>query len=175
VFVVDPQDEPIASRRLVLTVLTVDDADEMVDVLADERLHEFIGGRPLDRDELRHRYRSFVAGSPEPGERWLNWIVRTRDGVAVGTMQATVSTTDPRRSTADVAWVIGVRWQGLGYAGEAAGAVVEWLQRHGVGDITAHIHPAHHASGAVATRAGLRPTDDEHDGETVWRRPAAGS
>ncbi len=174
-FVADPQDEPIASRRLVLTALIVDDADEMVDVLADERLHEFIGGRPLDLDGLRHRYRTLVAGSAEPAERWLNWIVRTRDGVAVGTMQATVSTTDPRRSTVEVAWVIGARWQGLGYAGEAACAVVDWLQRHGVDDVTAHIHPDHHASAAVATRAGLRPTDDAHDGETVWRRRAEDS
>lgn len=133
-FVVDPQNEPIVTPRLNVTALTVDDADEMVDVLGDERLHEFIGGRPLDLDELRHRYRGFVAGSGEPAERWLNWIVRTRDGVAVGTMQATVSTTDPGRSTADVAWVIGVGWQGVGYAGEAACAVVDWLASHGVDD-----------------------------------------
>jgi len=165
-----PRDATVVTRRLILTTLTVEDADEMVHVLGDDRLHEFIGGHPVGLDELRERYRHLVAGSIEPGETWLNWIVRvTHDQVAVGTVQATVSARADGRSSASVAWVIGTRWQNKGYATEAAGALVDWLRSHGVADVTAHIHPDHHASGLVAERAGLRPTDEQHDGEIVWR------
>jgi RimJ/RimL family protein N-acetyltransferase len=38
-----------------------------------------------------------------------------------------------------------------------------------VDEVIAHIHPDHRASAIVATRAGLKPTADEVDGEQVWR------
>jgi RimJ/RimL family protein N-acetyltransferase len=70
---------------------------------------------------------------------------------------------------AAVAWVIGVRWQGSGYATEAAGALVQWLERRGAAVITANIHPDHHASAAVAAAVGLVLTSAEADGERVWQ------
>lgn len=164
-----PEDTTIRTARLELTPLRVDDAAEMVQILDDDRLHEFIGGRPASLHELQDRYRRLVAGAVKPGEIWLNWIVRDeKSRVAVGTMQATV-VTDPEPSTAEVAWVIATPWQSQGFAKEAARSIVGWLRALGVSDVTAHIHPAHHASAAVARDAGLRPTHEKHDGETVWR------
>jgi RimJ/RimL family protein N-acetyltransferase len=163
-------DTPIVTERLILTPLTVRDADEMVGLLNDQRLHEFIGGHPVTVVQLRDQYRRFVAGPMEGGGVWLNWIVRSKhDRAAVGTVQATLSTSSDARSIADVAWVIGVPWQGRGYAGEAARALIDWLRTHGVDDVTARIRPDHHASAMVARRAGLCPTDERVDGETVWR------
>ena len=119
-------------------------------MLADPRLREFIGGRP---DEL-----------------WRNWVVRRRaDAQPVGTVQATLSRRDAGWSAA-VAWVVGVPYQGQGYAAEAARALVAWLADRDVGEVVAHIHPDHAASAGVARRAGLRPTGDLVDGEVVWRR-----
>jgi RimJ/RimL family protein N-acetyltransferase len=165
-----PAPATIDTPRLLLTPLRESDADPMVDVLADGRLHEFIGGRPATLDELRRRYAAFVAGPGRPDEAWLNWIVRLRaDLTPVGTAQATLV----RREggwTAEVAWVIGVPWQGRGFAGEAAVALVDWLRGQGVGAVSANIHPDHHASAAVAARAGLVATGEEVDGERVWRR-----
>ncbi len=159
----------IETERLVLEPLRGEDADELVTVLADERLHEFIGGHPLTVEELRDRYDQLIAGSGTPAEVWFNWVARRRaDSQAVGTMQATL-TDDGGRRMADVAWVIGVPWQNQGYATEAAGALVDWLRQQGASSIVAYIHPLHHASAIVATRAGLRPTGDEVDGEQVWR------
>jgi len=71
-----PDDTTIFTERLALSAITVGDADELVGVLSDDHLHEFIGGRPATLDELRQRYRDLVAGSNEPSEIWLNWIVR---------------------------------------------------------------------------------------------------
>lgn len=162
--------ETMVTERLTLTTLTVQDADEMEGVLNDERLHEFVGGRPDTLVELRDRYRRFVAGPIEPGEVWLNWIVRlTHDGTAIGTVQATVSTRSDARTLADVAWVIGTAWQGRGYAKEAARALVDWLRAHGVDEVTAHIRADHEASAGVAGRSGLCLTDERVDDETVWR------
>jgi len=161
----------LRTARLDLAPLRQADADEMVNVLADPALHAFTGGDPADLGPVWERFGRLVVGHSRDGAQvWHNWIIRVAaDGTAVGTVQATVSAGETR---AEIAWVIGVPWQGLGYASEAA--QVAWLDGVGVTMITAHIHPAHHASAAVATRAGLRATDDIEDGELVWRRTVPG-
>lgn len=159
----------IATQWLLLTPLRPEDAEPMAGVLADKRLHEFIGGSPASAADLRARYRRLAVGSPDPGEAWLNWIVRlSATGEPVGTVQATVVRRGERWE-AVVAWVIGTAWQGRGYASEAARALVDWLSGQGATVITAHIHPRHTASARVAERAGLVPTAGEVDGERVWR------
>jgi RimJ/RimL family protein N-acetyltransferase len=159
----------IATERLVLVPLQAEDADELCDVLYDDRLHEFIGGRPSSRLELHDRFILLAAGSPREGEAWMNWVIRRRlDSQALGTVQATVRSVGERQ-VARLGWMIGVPWQGKGYASEAAVALVEWVQRQGVDEIGANIHPGHRASEIVAARAGLRQTEEEFEGERVWR------
>jgi RimJ/RimL family protein N-acetyltransferase len=84
-------------------------------------------------------------------------------------MQATLETAPDGNRRAHVAWVIGVAWQGRGFASEAATAVVDWLRGCGIADVRANIHPDHHASAAVARAAGMHATAERRDGETVWR------
>ena len=140
----------------------------MLDVLADPALYGFIGGTPPTLEALEARFARWAQGSPRPGEAWHNWVIRLEaGGAAIGHAQATV-TNDGR--DADVAWLIGTGWQGKGYASEAARAVVRWLESRDVRTITAHVHPAHAASGRVAASAGLAPTAELEDGEVVWRR-----
>jgi RimJ/RimL family protein N-acetyltransferase len=160
----------LVTERLELEPLRLDHAEEMAPLLGDARLHAFIGGEPPSRAELRRRYERQVVGrSPDGRERWLNWIVRRRDGGApAGTVQATVRE-DDRGLTADVAWVIGAAHQGRGYAREAARAMAAWLRQAGVEVVIAHVHPEHHASMAVARALGLAPTGDIVDGEVRWR------
>lgn len=159
----------ITTERLVLVPLQAEDADELCDLLYDDRLHEFIGGRPESRLELHDRFVLLAAGSPRSGETWMNWVVRRRfDSEAVGTVQATVRIVDGRE-VARLGWMIGLEWQNQGYASEAAVALVKWVRRQGVEDIGANIHPDHEASATVATRAGLHQTEEEFDGERVWR------
>lgn len=180
-------EEPLCTSRLVLTPLRVEDATEMVGVLADPALYEFIGGSPPDLAVLRRRYEQMVVGSsPDGSQRWLNWIARLRDGAgevqsdhhhraAIGTVQATVMAGGQR---AEIAWIIGTTWQGQGFAGEGVVAMADLLRTLGVVLLTAHIHPGHIASQAVARRAGLTPTQEFHDGEQRWSatmNPAATS
>ena len=159
----------IGTERLVLSPLRVADAEELVGVLGDPALHEFTGGRPDNLDELRRRYAAMVAGPGRPGELWRNWVVRRRaEEAAVGTVQATL-TRHAEGWRAEVAWVVGVPWQGRGYAAEAARALVGWLRAAGAVEVVAHIRPGHTASARVAAGAGLAATPEEVDGERVWR------
>ena len=104
----------IVTARLELVPLAVSDAEEMVAVLGDERLYAFTGGGPPTLAELRGRYARLVVGrSPDGSQQWRNWIVRLREGWAVGTVQAAITATG---RAAEVAWVIGVAWQGQGLA-----------------------------------------------------------
>jgi RimJ/RimL family protein N-acetyltransferase len=160
----------LETGRLRLDAVCPDDAEEMAVVLGDPRLHEFTGGAPLTALELRSQYQRWAAGSGKPGELWLNWVVRLRaTGEAVGFVQATVTRLPGRRPAAEVAWVIGVPWQGRGFAAEAAGALVRWLIEGGVATVTACIHPQHHASERVAERCGFTLTSGMIKGERVWR------
>lgn len=158
---------PIETARLVLEPLEPGHADEMVAVLADPVLYRHTGGQPPSDDELRRRYELQARGRSDDGTAlWLNWIVRERStGAAVGFVQATVGIA---ARTADVAWVVGVPFQGRGYAREAAMAMVDRLHDEGVDGVTAHIHPDNAPSEGVARALGLGPTTTVVDGEVRW-------
>ncbi len=138
----------------------------MVGVLSSDDLYRYTGGSAPSLAELSGRYRSQVQGSGDPAEVWLNWVIRLHPGGrAIGYVQATVTGT-----LADLAWVIGVEWQGQGHATEAASAMRSWLEAEGVTGFTAHINPHHGASERVAATVGLVPTGTlDEDGEQVWR------
>ena len=155
----------LRTDRLLLTPLEVEDAAEMVNVLADPELYLFTDGSPPSLEELEHRYRAQVIGPPREDELWHNWILRlVGSGVAVGFVQATVI-----GDSAELAWVVGTPWQGQGFATEGATAMRDWLADQGTAQFTAHIHPDHVVSGRVAAAVGLRPTEDvDNDGEVIW-------
>ncbi len=153
----------IDAGELVLSPLRVDEAAEMVDVLAGDALYTFTGGSPPTEEVLRSRYEMQVRGPGADGEAWHNWIVRD-GGRPVGYVQATVT-----GHVADVAWVIGLAWQRRAFARRAAIAMCEWLRAAGIERLTAHIRPDHRASIRVAEACGLEPTDvTDDDGERIW-------
>jgi hypothetical protein len=75
------------------------------------------------------------------GEAWQAFRAgRLRSpGCLAGTVQATISTGD--EPAAEVASVVGTRWQGQGIATEAARALVAWPGQQSVKTVIAHIHP----------------------------------
>ena len=159
----------IPAGRLTLVPVRAGHAAEMADVLADPDLYAFTGGSPPSGPDLRARYERWLAGSPDPAVSWCNWVIQLHSPRCLaGTVQATISA-DGDQQSAEVAWVIGTRWQGRGLATEAARALVGWLRGQSVSTVVAHIHPCHLASAAVAAAAGLTPTADWHDGERRWQ------
>ena len=152
------------TAALRLDPLRVDDAEEVANVLAGDALYEFTGGSPPTAEILRTRDELQVAGPQREGHAWHNWIVRERE-VPVGYVQASVT-----KASAEIAWVIALRWQGNGRARAAAGAMCDWLRRSGVRELTAHIHPDHGASIRIAEACGLRRTElIDDDGEHMWQ------
>jgi len=161
--------ETVHTGRLTLLPLAVEHAEEMATALSDPDLHTFIGGAPATAQALRTRYERMVVGSPDPTVSWCNWVIQLNDaGCLTGTVQATI-TADDHGSAAEIAWVVGTPWQRRGIATEAARGLVTWLGQQEVRTVIAHIHPHHKASAAVATAAGLTPTDQWHDGEIRWQ------
>lgn len=165
-----PTIEMIVSERVRLEPLAVGHAEEMIDVLADPSLYEFIGDQPPTLEQLQRRYRAQAAGhSPDHSQWWLNWIAVLVDPRRpIGYVQATVGYCG-NVLAADIAWVIAPLYQGRGFASEAVTAMMRWLGRAGVTEFVADIHPNHAASAAVAHRQGLRPTDMIVDGEVRWQ------
>jgi RimJ/RimL family protein N-acetyltransferase len=169
---IDEIDAPaLQTSRLALEPLRVDHAEEMAPLLADAELYAFTGGTPPTLSELRVRYAGQVTGrSPDGLERWLNWIVRHReDGRAAGFVQAAISE-DPPPVTAVLAWVLGLHFQGHGYAREAAEALAAWLGSVGVARLVAYIDDANEPSMGVARSLGMAATDARVDSEVVWVR-----
>ena len=172
-------DAPILTGRLLLQPVVEGDAEALAELFLDERMYRFTGGQPGTLDDLRATFARIQTdlANDRDGTAQRNWTVRRRaDGQAVGMLQAVLG--DGGRS-AELAWAVGVSWQGRGIASEAAQALIVWLEARGVDTITAHINPDHRASIGVAAHAGLQPTEEfrEHRGihEQLWRRqPTAG-
>jgi RimJ/RimL family protein N-acetyltransferase len=164
-----PRAEPITTERLDLEPLRLDHAREMAHVLDDPALYRYTGGSPPSEEELSARYARQSSGvSPDGRQGWLNWVLRLRsDGGAVGIVQCTL-TEQGDAVNADLAWVVGIHHQGAGVATEAAVAMIGWLRGLGIAAFTAHIHPDHAASAAVARRLGLAQTPLVERGETRW-------
>lgn len=164
-----PEDKAwtLRSNRLVLSPMVQDDAGDLFRLLLDPALHRFTGNAPpASADDLRERIRLWEARrSPQGDELWLNWTLRLRSGQAVGYVQATV-----RERSADLAWVIGTRFQNRGYATEASLRVAAWILEYlEVSELRAAIHPDHAASCHVAAHIGLRPSNELTDeGEQLW-------
>ncbi len=162
-----------ATRRLDVEPLQAAGAQELHGVLDDPRLHDFVGGQPLDRAALTERcIRLATRRSPDGTQVWANWVLRARaSGRLVGTLQATLPAAGPSAGFAEVGWVVGRPWQGRGLASEGAASLVDRLLADGWA-VAAHIHPAHLASQGVARAAGLSPSEVTRDGEDRWLRVA---
>lgn len=152
-------------ERVLLTPLTVADAEEMSHVLSAPELYAFIGGAPPTASELRVRYARWARGARDPGVEWLNWVIRLiGEERAIGTVQATVRE-DSEGREAELAWIVGVPWQGRGYGKEAMRGVVASLRTRGIERLCAFVHPGNAASAAVARAVGMVAGSERRDGE----------
>lgn len=144
------------------------DACELYYLLREPALHQFTGRMPpTSSNDVRERTRVWERRhSPRQDELWLNWTLRLKlHGLAIGYVQTTV-----RERWADLAWVIGIPFQGKGYATEASGCAAAWIRDYfAVAELRAYIHPDHIASQRVATHVGLRPSGKiSEEDEEIW-------
>jgi [ribosomal protein S5]-alanine N-acetyltransferase len=115
----------VDSYRLILEPVTEMHASEMVGILQDESVHEFIPSNPPSLNGLRDQYRKWESRrSPDKSELWLNWVARLKSNQSVcGHFQAGVNLDQD----VTLAWIVGVPFQGQGLATEALMAIMEFL------------------------------------------------
>ncbi|MEH6517600.1 MAG: GNAT family N-acetyltransferase [Halioglobus sp.] len=157
----------LLSKRLRLPPVMGAHAEAMYTVLSDDSLYKYTGGSPPQSVVDVEKWFSALESrkSTDGHELWLTWLIFTVEGDrAIGYIQATVE-----NSKADIAWLVGSKWQGNGYASEAAATLSAWLAASDIDRISAHIHPNHIASKLVASAAGLHSSGQMEDDEEVWQ------
>lgn len=165
---------PLRTARLRLEPLSAAHAPSMFPVLDDERLYRFMPDlRLASVQDLADRYARQVQGSPDPQERWLNFIVFVGDTPQpIGFVQATVMT---RRRRAELAYVLAPAQWGNGYAVEAVSGLIEHLRDTGtVQELQVTIDSRNDASLALARRLGFRVVgmvEEDTWVDVVLRRP----
>jgi ribosomal-protein-alanine N-acetyltransferase len=145
-----PSDEWLAAtRRLRLRLLRAEDAAalrEVVDVGWVEAQAARTGDRTLSPWAVVLRDGGGVVG-------YCGFFVRPVKGITMG-------------------YAIAPRYRGRGFATEAAAAVLDWAQAHGV-DVYASIRPPNPASARVLEKIGMRLVDsycDEDGQRDIYRR-----
>ena len=143
------------TERLTIESLGVEHAEELFGALDDVRVGRFIGGPDVTTlDALVERIEHVSSGAPEAsGQLWLNWAVLLDEGHRViGRIEATV-----HDGMAEIAYVLGPRWWGHGYASEATAWLLGTLsERADVDQICATVDPSNAASIRLLDRLGMR-------------------
>lgn len=165
----------IITKRLELSRIARDDVDELVAMLLNPALYDYIGDAPASTAEARARAERWLGGSPDPNVLWINYVARRRDnGRIVGLAQATVLRADGSRfGTCEIAYLVDPPAQQHGFGTEMMSEFCAEIQETmNPAEFIAHIYPGHEASEGVAKALGLTPTGDHVDGEQVWRTTA---
>ena len=164
------KDWELETDWLLLLPMFPSDAEALFELLKEPALYSFTGGAPPSSVHgLKERLHSWERRrSPDGEEVWLNWTLRLKGTeTVVGYVQASI-----KERSADLAWVVGLPFQGRGYATEASRKVAGWLtERLKINRLTANIHPKHAASQRVAKHVGLHPGSEvTTEGEEIWIR-----
>jgi RimJ/RimL family protein N-acetyltransferase len=160
----------LRTPRLRLIAQTVRHAAPMYPILKDTSIYAFADDEPPSSvGALRERFaRLEERKSPDNREAWFNWVIRRSTFGYIGYVQATVQAVPVVRA-AEIAWVLGAKWRGQGYAAEAVAAMIDYLGSIGVAKLRARIHRDNTASQSVAERCGLKRTSSDLTAESeIW-------
>lgn len=124
------QDVVLETPRLRLEPLEPRHAPLLFEQLQDHRLYKYYAGAPPSTvEELWERYAQLATRRSRDGsETWLNWAVRTRRGLYVGKLQATIAA----NGRATIGYDIFTPYQRRGYGKEALQAMLRFLIDCGV-------------------------------------------
>ena len=160
----------LATARATLEPQVASHAAEMFSLLQDPRIYEYENEPPASEAWLRDRYaRLETRRSGDGTEHWLNWIVRTAAGDAIGYVQASV---EPG-GRAFIAYVLASRWWGRGLAQEAVRAMMDEVRtNYDARHFVAVFKQRNERSRALLVRLGFEPCalpDIESDEDAMER------
>jgi RimJ/RimL family protein N-acetyltransferase len=172
----------IETERLVLRTPSLEDADDLLDFVADPEVMRWIGGEAGGRDDA-------VAAIERWLERWeadgIGHFCIVRDRHVLGragflvwdrrTWQSSSYAEAGDRAETELGWTLAREHWGHGYATEAALAVRAWAYvDRGVERIISLIAPDNARSIRVAEKLGAAPEETIstfHGPATVWVHP----
>ncbi len=113
----------IETPRLVLEPLVIAHAAAMFEVLREPLLYKYLDyPPPASVDHVRDSYARLESrASPDGSQGWLNWVVSPRGEEPIGFVQTTIF----RDERAWIAYLLGSKSWGHGYAAEAVRAMLE--------------------------------------------------
>jgi RimJ/RimL family protein N-acetyltransferase len=154
----------IETERLRLRGHCPEDFAECAAMWADPDVTRYIGGKPLDEEEVWARVLRYVGHWS-----WLGfgyWVVEEK---ATGSFAGEMGFSDWKRDiepsfqgVPELGWVLARRAHGKGYATEAVRAAIAWGEantksaRPEIGKMVCIIHPEHARSIRVAEKSGFK-------------------
>ena len=182
---VDTGPEPIETERLLLRRSRPEDAATISAYRSDPNVNRQQGWDRTDLEGVLADIVEMSGRSPgEPGG-WVQFTVEERkDGRIVGDVGLSVADGEP--GVIKVGYTIDPAFQGLGYATEAIGALVEYaFETLGADLVRAHASAENAPSIRVAEKVGMRLVErfEHREGDEVWygvryerkREPVEGS
>jgi len=148
----------IKTDRLILEPILPVHANKMLEVLSDKEIYKYIPENPPDLDKLTKRYEHWAKRiSPKGDELWLNWVGRRVDtNELIGYFQSGFRAVD----NVDIAYVLGINHQKLGFAFEAMSAVISFLEtKLNAKIIKAWIDTRNHASIKLVKKLGMKQVE----------------
>ncbi len=146
--------QTLSAAELTLEPLETNHAEAMFELLSDVEIYRYLDYPPPSSIEyLRGVYARLEARrSPDGSEDWLNWVIRPVGRPLVGYVQATVAS----NRSAYVAYVLGSKYWGLGYAQKAMHAMLEHLaSAYGVDRCLATVEAGNQRSIHLLERLGF--------------------
>lgn len=151
----DPAPQPIVTTRLRLRRSVPEDAEEISAYRSDPAVNRYQGWARTDPDGVRAEIEEMAGRMPgEPG--WIQFSVLEReDGRLVGDVGLSPAEGEP--GVIRIGYTISPAFQGLGYATEAVGALVDYaFERLGAEVVRAHASGENSPSHRVAEKVGMR-------------------
>ena len=157
-----PPDTP----RLRFREMTPADVDAMAALLGDPDVMRF-----YPAPKTREQAEAWIAWNQANYARhgYGLWIIETLAGDFVGDCGLTWQQVNGE-SKLEVGYHVATRWQGRGFATEAARACRDYARAHvDTSELVAIVHPDNRASQRVAEKIGMHRVEDDRGGPTVRR------
>jgi RimJ/RimL family protein N-acetyltransferase len=145
----------LTSERLTLRPWQPDDAAAVYDEMQDSATHEFLVlPDPYEQSDAVEFVSAIAPARPAAGTGLACAVVETATGRLVGS--ADLRLPEPRRTAAEIGYLVYARARGHGYAAEVSRVLTAWGFDHGVGRVEIRCAVANLASAKSALNAGFR-------------------
>ena len=146
--------EPLRTLRLQLEPLAPKHESALFSLYRDPLVRRHLLTRPLSRSDFRRTFDLALAASRCRGM----WVVLGPNGPAPIGRVGFFAYSTARRP--ELAFLLGRRWWGQGYATEACIAAIRWAsQRHKWPECVALVRPSNLGAGRVCFKLGMRPEE----------------